>query len=476
MLSWLLLSSAFASGQVVVSAAPDADLTDPAVVSARPLVRGAGKARHRLGHLRVLKVTGDPEEVAGRLATKPGVRYAVPDGMGFAGALPDDPYFGTQWGLRNDGTYTDDAVAGADIDAPGAWDIQTGSPQIVIAVIDTGGPMDEPDLGPNLWENPAESDNGQDDDDNGYVDDLTGWDFTSSTNDTRDVYGHGSSVAGIAAAVGNNGRGYSGVCWGCSVMVLQGLDDDSWGYYSWWAEAITYAVDNGASVVNLSLGGTDTSGLEPLQEAVEYALDNGVVVVVCMMNDDDDAPYYPAAFDGVIAVGATDPADRRASPFSWGGGSNYGDHIDVVAPGAEIYGLSPNRGEYGEWSWSGTSQAAPHVAGIAGLLLSQDPQLTPGEVKALLEDSAVDGVGRPTEDVDGWDRYHGWGRADAKAALDLLAERPHDPNADTDEPEDTGGEAEIPLSCACDAAAGPRSWGVLALLGLLVTRARRPSR
>ncbi len=200
-------------------------------------------------------------------------------------------------------------------------------------------------------------------------------------------------------------------------MILKGLNNQNWGYYSWWSDAIHYAVDNGAKVLNMSIGGTDVS--EFLRDAVNYALNQNVTIVACMMNTNSNTAFYPAAYPGVIAVGSTNPDDKRSHPFFWSttSGSNYGSHISVVAPGNYIYGLNYQSNTSYNSYWGGTSQAAPHVCGLASLLLAQNPELTPSQIKTLLQSTAEDQVGDPAEDTPGWDQYYGYGRINAHNAL-----------------------------------------------------------
>jgi subtilisin family serine protease len=204
------------------------------------------------------------------------------------------------------------------------------------------------------------------------------------------------------------------VNWQCKLMVLKVTNKAGDGYYRDWAQAIMYAVQNGAKVINMSVGGTEQSSL--LQAAVDYAWEHGVLIVACAMNGNTEQPYYPAACRHVLAVGATNPDDTRAAPFFWdkNSGSNYGKHLGVVAPGNYIYGLSHKA--YNA-IWGGTSQAAPFVSGLASLLLAQNPHRTPAELIHLIESTADDQVGRPEEDTPGWDKYHGFGRINALKAL-----------------------------------------------------------
>lgn len=353
------------------------------------------------------------------------VEYAEVDGKGTGGGVintqVNDVLYFRQWGLKNDGSFIPSATAGADIDMESAWEIQQGSENIAIAVMDSGLKMDHPEFTGRLWENPYEiPGNDIDDDENGYVDDVNGWDFVNFDNNPADDHGHGTNVTGIIAANGNNNIGYSGVDLNCKIMTLKGLNANNSGSYSWWVEAITYAADNGANVINLSVGGSTYSNA--LGEAVEYALANNVVVVVCMMNTDSNTPYYPANYPNVIAVGATNPDDKRSSPFFWdfNSGSNYGSHISVVAPGNYIYGLSAFSNTNYEIYWGGTSQATPHVTGICALLKAENPSLTPAQIKNIIEETAEDQIGNPLEDGPGFDIYYGHGRVNAYNALNSL--------------------------------------------------------
>jgi subtilisin family serine protease len=200
-------------------------------------------------------------------------------------------------------------------------------------------------------------------------------------------------------------------------MVCKILDQNGSGLYSWWTDAIYYAVDNGAKVINMSVGGSGFSN--SMQEAVDYAYNGGVTIVACMMNENNQVSYYPAKYQNTIAVGATDASDIRAAPFFWSSesGSNYGAHIDVVAPGNYIYGLSYSSNTNYNSYWGGTSQATPLVTGLSALLLSQDPGRTPDDIRAILRDTAEDQVGDTLEDVEGFDVYYGYGRVNAHQAL-----------------------------------------------------------
>jgi thermitase len=257
-------------------------------------------------------------------SSNPRVAYVEPDFMVQAVGDPDDPYFGRQWGLSK-------------IEAPLAWEVTTGSPSINVAILDTGVDQDHPELAGKIVSNIN----------------LT----TSTTVD--DVQGHGTHVAGIAAATTNNGIGVAGLGYGSTIMNVKVLGDDGWGTYGGVASGIVWAADNGAEVISMSLGGICYSST--LEDAVNYAYSKGVVVVAAAGNNGDDVPFYPAACTNCIAVAATTSVDTLAS-FS-----NYGDWVDVGAPGTSIYSTrKDNSYGYG----AGTSMAAPHVAGLAGLVFT----------------------------------------------------------------------------------------------------------
>jgi subtilisin family serine protease len=349
------------------------------------------------------------QDAVGNAATKSSVSAAV---------FPNDPYFDRQWSLNNDGSFSSWAKADADVDMPEAWEVTQGSESITVAILDSGVMPGHDELTGRLWVNAGEvPDNGVDDDGNGYIDDINGWNMVEETPNVRDEIGHGTHVTGIIGANGNNGLGYAGVDWHCKLMVLKVLRNDHSGLYSWWAKAIHYAVDNGADIINMSLGGT--TELQTLADAVQYAYDHHVLVVASMQNFNNDEIYYPAGHPLTLAVGSSDPDDRRSTALAGlqEYGSNYGDHIDVVAPGNYIYGLSHfSDTDYGT-QMSGTSQAAPLVTGIAALVWGREPGLTLEALVQRLTASAEDGVGDPAEDTPGWDRYYGYGRVNAYRAL-----------------------------------------------------------
>ncbi|WP_203295245.1 S8 family serine peptidase [Luteirhabdus pelagi] len=351
-----------------------------------------------------------------------GQKFEVPISMS---TIPNDALFGRQWGMYNDGTFTlSDAEEGVDIDMENAWDIETGSSDLVIAVLDSGVKYDHPELAGRLWTNEDEVMDGTDTDGNGYIDDVNGWNFAYGTNDGTDDVGHGTNIIGLLASNSDNGTAYAGINWSCKVMNVKMLNSDN-AYLSgaWAVDAIYYAVDNGADIINMSWGG---GAFTPLQEAIQYAASNGVVLTACMMNFDNDTPFYPAAYPETIAVGAIDPDGDRSSPFFWSAtsGSNYGPHIDLIAPGNYTYNITHTSNSNYNVYWGGTSQAAPHAAGVASLLLAQNPSLTPSQVRDALNNTADDETGDPSEDTAGFDIYYGNGRLNAFKALQEVLSTP----------------------------------------------------
>ncbi len=338
--------------------------------------------------------------------------------------VPNDTHYNDQWALKNNGSFNlSTAKAGADIEMEPAWNIEQGDTSIIVAIIDTGCKLDHPDLGGRIWINYKEiANNSIDDDNNGYVDDRMGWDFINSDNNPTDDHGHGTNIAGIIGAKSNNALGVTGIDWNCKLMILKATDNTNTGTFQALTDAVNYAVNNGARVINMSMAAPVTA--TNLQMAIVNAAFKNVVVVASMGNYDSfGLTNYPAGYPGVIAVGSTDPDDTRSDPFSWGNNSqsNTGSYISVVAPGNYIYGLDwQSNTDYSQY-WSGTSQAAPHVSGIASLLLAQNPSLTNPQVKTIIQNTAEDQVGDLSEDTPGWDKYYGYGRVNAYKALQMAA-------------------------------------------------------
>ncbi|HOZ39029.1 MAG TPA: S8 family serine peptidase, partial [Anaerolineaceae bacterium] len=287
----------------------------------------------------------------------PAVEYAEPDYLAHFASVPNDPRYAEQWGLEK-------------IQVEGAWDQTMGDPNVIIAVIDSGIDLTHEDLSPNLWTNPGEiAGNGLDDDNNDFVDDTRGWNFVNSTNEVDDSIGHGSLVAGVAAAKINNEIGVAGVCGNCSIMPVKVSQASGIANYSDIAAGVAYAAQKGASVINISLGGYADS--ITLKNAINAAVAQNIVVVAGAGNDNSSNLFYPAAYENVIAVAGTDENDVKVDS------SNYGGWVDVSAPGVDI--LSTTLGGYS--SDSGTSYTSPFVAGVAGLLLSQHPDWTPAMIQ-----------------------------------------------------------------------------------------------
>lgn len=331
---------------------------------------------------------------------------------------PNDPFFARQWGLHNNGSFTlSPATADADVDMIEAWDITTGSSSIKMAVIDSGISTTHPEFSGRILLNTAESSNNLDDDTNGFIDDLQGWDFVNNDNNPTDDHGHGTNVSGIAMANANNSIGYAGVDWNCKLLPIKVLDNNNSGLNSNIIASFYYAMNREVDLISISIGSAGFS--TAYQNAVDLTNSLNITVIACMMNFNNSTPYYPAAFANVIAVGSTNPNDNRTNPFFWSAtsGSNFGPHIDVIAPGNYSYGLSHTSNTNYNTYWGGTSQATPLVAGVASLMLAINPSLTPAEIKAILRNTAQDQVGNPIEDIAGFDNYYGAGRVNANNAL-----------------------------------------------------------
>lgn len=290
----------------------------------------------------------------------PDVLYAEPNYRYRLQASPNDPRFDKLWGLRNYGQVINGSQGSpyADVDAKRAWDLERGSHDIVVAVVDSGVDLDHPDLAANLWTNPDEiPGNGLDDDDNGYVDDIHGWDFAADDNLPFDSVGHGTHVAGIIGAVGNNGQGVTGVCWQVSIMPLRFITATQYGTTANAIEAIEYADDMGADIINLSWGGTHYS------QALKDAIDAVDALVVCAAGNEgydlDMTPLYPASFDSIhiLSVAASN-ADDFPTWFT----SYSTTRVDVTAPGSDILSTAPDRHplfadnftDTGNWTFGGT--------------------------------------------------------------------------------------------------------------------------
>ncbi|HZO58740.1 MAG TPA: S8 family peptidase [Solirubrobacterales bacterium] len=358
-----------APGELLVRfdpALPASDRADVRQAAGTPVERGLP-----LPGLQLVRVPdGDVAGERAALERSQGVLYAEPNFVRSLDATPNDPYFGLLWGLHNTGqTISGTAgTADADIDAPEAWDVTTGSPGTVVAVVDSGVDAGHPDLAPQEWRNPGESGagketNGTDDDHNGYVDDFRGWDWVSQDGDPDDENGHGTHVAGTVAARGNDGQGVTGVSWQARVMALRALDEDGDGTVADVVDAYAYAAARGAPIVNASLG---APGFSFTEYDTLRNLPNTLFVVAAGNDGESNEtnPHYPCSYNlaNIVCVAASTNRDGMAS-FS-----NYGaTTVDLAAPGRNILSAWPGGGhQYA----SGTSMATPHVAGAAALLHS----------------------------------------------------------------------------------------------------------
>jgi len=348
-------------------------------------------AAHGLAVVKVLRADGvlkanipaggDPRSLASRLRALGEVAAAEPNYYRYLDAVPNDPRFGDMYGLDNSGQTG--GIADADIDAPEAWDLAVGSPDVVVGVLDSGMDMEHEDLAANLYTNPGEVLNGLDDDGNGFIDDLHGWDFRENDNDPSDpsalCASHGTHTSGTVGAVGNNGIGVTGVAQNVKLMPLRAFyvslvfctaqDSDL-------LEAIAYMRIMQVPISNNSWGGGPSSTV--MKNAIAATRQLFVTSAGNSGTNNDTAPSYPASYDleNIVAVAATTASDTRA------GFSNFGvQSVDLGAPGQGI--LSTTRGDtYG--LLDGTSMASPHVAGAAAVLLGDDPTLTPHELRARL--------------------------------------------------------------------------------------------
>jgi len=361
-----------AEGQIIVQYEPGTDAGERAAARSDADVVADESLALRATEL----VTPDPRtsvsDAVADLEDAPGVAYAEPDQPRRAFDLyPDearranDQPFSWLWGLHNTGQLIDvNGTSGADIGAPAAWALTTGSPDVTVAVVDTGVDRTHPDLFANL---------------------VPGWDFAYGDSDPTDYDGHGTHVAGTIAARGNNGRGVVGVAWQTSLMPVQALDANGDGSVSDIVNAYAFAAARGARVVNASLGGGTYSAAE--YQAIKAA--KNVLFVVAAGNsgaDTDVRGSYPCAYDlpNVLCVAATDNTDHLAA-FS-----NYGArNVDIAAPGVHIYSTVGGPGRCGSYTWmSGTSMATPEVSGAAALVLAAHRDLTPVQVRKLLIDTA----------------------------------------------------------------------------------------
>jgi len=374
-----------------------------AALADEPALAGLQVLRsNRLGiHDLLLPAGRDPLLVARALAARTDVEFVEPAVLGAYVGVPDDPSFGTQWNLENVGQAG--GIAGADVHAVQAWDIQDGAPSVVIAVLDSGTEWTHPDLAANIWSNPGDLPDGLDNDGNGFADDVHGWDFDGGDNNPAGLFFHGTFVAGCVAASSNNTLGVAGLAGGasdgtgCRLMICNvgSLAPNS----SVLDDALIYAADNGARIITMSLAVPSSAAINA---AVDEAVDVAGAFIDCASGNNGFGVSYPATLPKIMAVASSNRFDAK-SAFS-----NAGPEVEVAAPGEAI--LSTNIGG-GYTTSDGTSFAAPHVAALAGLLLSQDAGLTASEVRTIIRDTADD-IGPA-----GFDTGTGFGRINAHAAL-----------------------------------------------------------
>ncbi len=333
--------------------------------------------------------TDNIEDIIRKIRDIPGVKEVEPDYIAYLQTTPHDPYLKYQYYLANFGqTLTIDGKnitvkKDSDIKAKGAWDYSRGSSDLIIAVVDSGVDYSHPDLRDKL---------------------LEGYNFVVGNPYAIDDNGHGTEMAGIIGATTDNRLGISGICWDCKILPVKVLDADGKGRYSAIALGIRYAVDHGAKIINLSLGGYNPSFI--LEDAVKYAFNKGVAVIASVGDDKKKSILYPAAYTSyVLAVAASNYSDQRTTY------SNYGPEVSVAAPGTYIL-TTTLQGKYAYVT--GTSPATAIVSGIAGLILSLKNNISPSDLYKVIM-YAADDVNEKT--CPGTDIYFGYGRADAKKAV-----------------------------------------------------------
>jgi len=322
------------------------------------------------------------------------VEYAVHNYIAYIAITPNDTLFKYQYALHNSSQEVGDGgphgKTRADIKAPSAWEETKGDEEVLIAVIDTGVDSEHPDIKNKIH--------------------SSGRDFANDDLDATDDNGHGTHVAGIAAAETNNNEGIAGVAWSCKILPVKVMDAEGSGYYDWIIDGIIWAADNGADVINLSLGGDEPA--QSLEDAVKYVFEKNIVIAAAAGND-GVAVLYPAAYDDYcLAVAATDYNDSCAD---W---SNFGSEVDVAAPGERVISLVPT------WYWGpdslpyafgyGTSMSTPHVAGLAALIKSIKPWLNARDIMNVIFFSADD---VNSADYPGKDEFIGYGRINMEKAL-----------------------------------------------------------
>ncbi len=315
-----------------------------------------------------------------------------------ANLVPNDDYYPNQWAHDNYGQANSNSGGSvgtndSDTDTDLAWDLTIGNSEIVIAILDTGV-NEHSELQGRL---------------------VPGYDYVYNDNDPNDVQGHGTACAGIAAAKGNNNSGVAGVCWDCSIMPVKVLGDDGYGDDATIGAAIQQTASQGVQIISMSLGGGGYNSY--LDNSISYAVDQGTTVFAASGNDNNSAISYPAGYEDCISVGAMSPCNERKNLSSCDGenywGSNYGPDLDFMAPGVRIHTITSTGGYTS--TFNGTSSACPHAAGIAGLILSVAPLMSPNQVRQVMQMNADD-IGSI-----GYDNETGYGRVNAyQSVLNLL--------------------------------------------------------
>jgi len=377
--------------------------------------RPAGRLPRREVYRLNLRPGQTVEEAIRFLRDCPDVLYAEPNPvLRLASVEPRDPLFVYQWGLHNvgqsigplEGGYPR-GKPGADVKAAEAWKIDCGG-EIAVAVIDTGVQLHHPDL----WRKIG----------------VWGPDYVELDDEPDDAHGHGTLVAGVIGAETDNGLGTSGISWNARILPIRAFNEDAQSDVFKVSEAIIWAADNGARVINMSFGGSDIEHNSTLKSAVEYArMDKDIVLVGAAGNEGIDDVWYPSAYqDLVLSVAATDYNDVYQTLATTGGewGSNFGPEVDLAAPGVLILSTWPidqplqNRPGWEGYAYgSKTSLSTAFVSGAAALLRSHRPDLKAGQVEAVLFQSADD---LNASSFAGWDPYLGWGRVNLQKALHLL--------------------------------------------------------
>jgi thermitase len=338
------------------------------------IVRDAGgRPALRLRLVRALAVApregATLEDLRARLRASDRVQRVEDDGPIAISKEPNDPGVVEQYAIKQKDDH--------DVDAPGAWNERTSCAKV--AVLDTGVQSDHPDLKKNLWENTADPSNGRDDDNNGVVDDRWGGDLVDGKGSGVDKHGHGTHVAGIIGARGNNDRGISGLCWSLKIVAVRIMDADGRGTWSREIAGIDYAIKAGAKVINASYGGT--SGSEIVRDAIQRAREKGVLMVAAAGNDGhntDKQPNFPASYpdSNILSVAATNSKDKLASFSNFGAAA-----IDMAAPGDHVASTFW-KSDYAYMS--GTSMATPYVAAAAAMLRKQHSSWDIGDISSRL--------------------------------------------------------------------------------------------